>query len=98
MADSINSQNSTLSLSLRPLPKPRPDEDSFEKLVPSIHLKYGHFRHVTEERVQKEIEDEEKRKVAGESEEDESSTEDEDEKTQLSKLQHKKLEMFNSLK
>jgi len=98
MADPINSQSSPLSLSLRPLPKPRPDEDSIEKLVSSIHHKYGHFRHVTEEKVQKEIESEEKRKVAEESEDDESQTEDEDEKAQLLKLQQKRLEMFNNLK
>ena len=98
MANPINSQSPPLSLSLRPLPKPHPDEDSIEKLVSSIHQKYGHFRHVTEEKVQKEIEYEEKKKVAEESEEEEASTEDEDEKAQLLRLQQKKLEMFNNLK
>lgn len=98
MANPINSQSPPLSLSLRPLPKPRPDEDSIEKLVSSIHYKYGHFRHVTEEKVQKEIEDEEKRMFAEDSEEEESSTDDEDEKAQLLKLQQKRLEMFNNLK
>jgi hypothetical protein len=53
---------------------------------------------VTEEKVQKEIEYEEKRKFAEESEEGESSTEDEDEKAQLLRLQQKRLEMFNNLK
>ena len=98
MADPINSQSPPLSLSLRPLPKPRPDEDSIEKLVSGIHHKYGHFRHVTEEKVQKEIEYEEKRKVAEESEDEESLTEDEDEKAQRLKLQQKRLDMFNNLK
>jgi len=98
MADPINSQSPPLSLSLRPLPKLRPDEDSIEKLVSSIHQKYGHFRHVTEEKVQKEIEYEEKKKIAEESDEEGSSTEDEDEQAQLLRLQQKKFEMFNNLK
>jgi mediator of RNA polymerase II transcription subunit 17, fungi type len=67
-------------LSLRPWPREDPASQSLETILPRIHHQYKHFRHVTEERLEQEIKDQEKGTVREDDESSVAESEAEDDK------------------
>ena len=100
MAESATTQTQSgpISLSIRPWPRHDRDANSLENVLPRIHQQYKHFRHVTEAKLEQEIEDEDKGTVRQDDESSEADSEQEETRGTIEDVVARKSKLWGLIK